>query len=59
MKSIVFENPFNHEHLICDNVKEIQIIDGVEYLTVYKKDQSKKFLFRKDILKKVDSFHKK
>lgn len=55
MKSIIFENPVNREQYICDNVKEVQTIDGIEYLEVYKKDSKRKFLFRKDVLKKVST----
>ena len=53
MKPITFENQFNHEKLICDNIRNVQMIDGIEYLTVRRQDQTRTFLIRKDSLKKI------
>jgi hypothetical protein len=59
VKSIIFENPVNHEQFVCDNIREVQTIDGIEYLEVHKKDSDRKFLFRKDVLKPVKSVNQK
>ena len=53
MKAITFKNRFNGEYVVCKNIKEIQVIDGVEYLFVSKTIQDRKFLMRKDALEKV------
>lgn len=54
MKTITFKNRFNGEQVVCKDVKEIQVIDGVEYLLVSKTIQDRKFLMRKDALEKVN-----
>ncbi len=53
MKAITFKNRFNGEQVVCNNVKEVQVIDGIEYLLVSKTVQDRKFLMRKDALEKV------
>jgi hypothetical protein len=52
MKSILFKNRINNEKLICDNIQNIQIIDGVEYYQVRRENQERQFLMRKDVLVK-------
>jgi hypothetical protein len=53
MKTITFKNKFNGEQVVCNDVKAVQVIDGIEYLLVSKKIQDRKFLMRKDALEKV------
>ena len=53
MKAITFRNKFNGEQVVCKDVKDIHVIDGVEYLFVSKTIQDRKFLMRKDALEKV------
>jgi len=53
VKAITFKNRFNGEKVVCKDVKEVQVIDGVEYLLVSKTVQDRKFLMRKDALEKV------
>ena len=53
MKAITFKNRFNGEQVVCKDVKEVQVIDGIEYLLVSKTVQDRKFLMRKDALEKV------
>ena len=53
MKAITFKNRFNGEQVVCKDVKEVQVIDGVEYLLVSKTIQDRKFLMRKDALEKI------
>ncbi len=53
MKSVTFENPVNHERVVCENIRDIQVIDGVEYYKVHRHGQNRTFLMRKDVLIKV------
>ena len=53
MKPITFKNRFNGERVVCKDVKDIYVIDGIEYLLVSKTIQDRKFLMRKDALEKV------
>ena len=53
MKPITLKNKFNGERVVCDDIKEIKLIDGIEYLFVSKTIQDRKFLMRKDSLEKV------
>ncbi len=53
MKTVTFKNKFNGERVVCKDVKEVQVIDGIEYLLVSKTIQDRKFLMRKDALEKV------
>ena len=55
MKAITFKNRFNGERVVCKDVKDIQVIDGIEYLLVSKTIQDRKFLMRKDALEKVNA----
>jgi hypothetical protein len=55
MKVVIFENQFNKtEKFYCDNLKNVQLIDGVEYLHVRRIENSRKFLIRKDSLRRVE-----
>ena len=53
MKPVTFENRVSHERVICDDIKNVQVIDGVEFLQVHKQGQERKFLMRKDSLEKI------
>ena len=53
MKTTTFRNRFNGEIVVCNDLKEVQVIDGVEYLLVSKSIQDRKFLMRKDALEKI------
>ena len=53
MKSVTFKNRMNNEKVICDNTREVQTIDGVEYLVVRRIAQDRRFLMRKDALERV------
>lgn len=51
-KTIVLRNPLNSDEWFCDNYDMVKIIDGVNYVTVYKPGNSTRtFLMRKDALK--------
>jgi hypothetical protein len=53
VKPVLFVNQRNGDRVVCDNVREIQTIDGVEYLTVHQPNNTRTFLMRKDALTKV------
>lgn len=49
-------NPLNSERWICDDYSSVKTIDGVNYITVYKPENSSRtFLMRKDALKVTTS----
>jgi hypothetical protein len=53
MKPVNFKNKINGDCVVCENVKDIHTIDGVEYLLVHRLDQTRTFLMRKEVLEKV------
>lgn len=53
MKPMTFENKLNRDRFECDNVRDIEVIEGVEYLKVRKPGSQRIFLIRKDSLIKV------
>lgn len=50
MKTLFLKNLRNQERWVCDNPRNIKIIEGVQYLTVRKPDSQRTVLIRKDIL---------
>lgn len=55
MKQILLKNRVNNDVVVCDNIKEIEFIDGIEYITVRKPDNVRKFKMRKDVLEILKS----
>lgn len=53
MKTIYFENVRNKEQFYCKDLKDIQLIDGVEYLRVFRMGTQRDVLVKKDTLRKV------
>jgi hypothetical protein len=53
MKIVYFENIRNGEKFYCRNLKDVQKIDGTEYLRVFKFGTQRDCLVKKDILKKI------
>ena len=53
MKTTVFENILNKEKFSCIDPRDIQLIDGVEFLKVKPFGKDRVVLVRKDSLKKV------
>jgi hypothetical protein len=53
MKTVYFENYRNHERFECHNLQDVRVIDGVEYLRVFKLGTQRDFLMRKDQLRKL------
>lgn len=55
MKAVTFKNRMNGEQFVCENVKAVEVIDGVEYLVVHRYGNDRSFLMKKDVLEKVDT----
>jgi len=55
MKTVVFKNRRSNEKFVCDNVRDVRVIEGVEYLQVHRPDNPRNFLMRKDALERVES----
>ena len=55
MKPVTFIVERSKEQVICENTRDIRVIDGVEYLTVRRPDSPRMFLMRRDSLKKLDT----
>ena len=53
MKTIYFENIRNKEKFSCKNTKDIQKIDGIDYLRVFRLGTQRDCLVRLDSLKKI------
>jgi hypothetical protein len=53
MKTIYFESLFNREKFYCKNTKDIRVIDGIEYIRVFKHGTQRDCLVKKDSLKKI------
>ena len=53
MKTIYFENIRNREKFYCKDLKDIQSIDGVEYLRVFRIGTQRDCLVKKESLKKI------
>ena len=52
MKPMTLKNRMNNERFVCDNVRNIEVIDGVEYLIVHRPNEQRTFKMRKDVLEK-------
>ena len=53
MKTLYFENIRNREKFYCKDIKNTQMIDGVEYLRVFRMGTQRDCLVKKDSLKKI------
>jgi hypothetical protein len=56
--SVTYKNHVNHEVWICDDPRQIKVIDGITYLHVHKPDSYRKVLMRKDSLQLIRSKNK-
>lgn len=53
-KETVFRNRINGEEVICrDTRRDVEIVDGIEFYIVHRKDSLRTFKMRKDALEKV------
>ena len=53
MKTVYFESYRNKEKFECHNLKDVRVIDGIEYLRVFKFGTQRDGLMRKDQLRKL------
>jgi hypothetical protein len=47
MKPVMFENTRTRERVVCDDVRNIAVIEGEEYLTVHRINEQRVFLIRR------------
>jgi hypothetical protein len=52
MKPQFFKNRFNGERFVCEDVRAVETIDGVEYLLVHRPNEQRVFKMRRDALEK-------
>jgi hypothetical protein len=52
-KTKIFENKITRERYICDNIRMVRKLEGIEYLSVRKVNEERRFLIRKDSLEEV------
>jgi hypothetical protein len=52
-KTKTFENKITLERYICDDIRMVRRLDGVEYLSVRRVGEERKVLMRKDSLQEV------
>ena len=55
MKPIMFENPRTRERVVCDDLRNIAVIEGEEYLAVRRENERRVFLIRRAALVRVKS----
>jgi hypothetical protein len=54
MKAVMMKNRFNNERVVCEDIKDVRLIEGIEYLVVRRQENiNRTFLMRKDALQKV------
>lgn len=54
MKPITFKNKLkSNDIVVCNNIRDVHVIDGVEYLQVQRPGSDRIFLMRKDALERV------
>jgi hypothetical protein len=54
MKPVFFKNRMNNERFVCEDVRAVDVIDGVEYLVVHRPNEQRMFKMRRDALEKVN-----
>ena len=55
MKTVYFENMRNRERFYCNDLQDVRLIDGVEYLRVFKEGTQRDCLIKREFLKKVSA----
>jgi hypothetical protein len=53
MKTMMFKNRMNGERFVCDDVRLVETIDGIEYLVVHRPNEQRVFKMRKEALEKI------
>ena len=54
MKPQFFRNRLNGERFVCEDVRAVEQIDGVEYLIVHRPNEQRSFKMRRDALEKIN-----
>jgi hypothetical protein len=57
VKPIIFENPRTRERVICDDIRNVSVIEGEEYLAVRRPDQPRVFLIKRSAVVRVKTPH--
>jgi hypothetical protein len=57
VKPIIFENPRTRERVICDDIRNVSVIEGEEYLAVRRIDQPRVFLIKRSAVVPIKSHH--
>jgi len=52
MKPMTFKNRLNNEQVVCEDVRNVERIDNIEYLVVHRPGNDRRFLMRRDALEK-------
>ena len=52
MKPQFFRNRLNGERFVCEDIRAVEHIDGVEYLVVHRPNEQRLFKMRRDALEK-------
>ena len=52
MKPQFFRNRLNGERFVCEDVRAVEQIDGVDYLVVHRPNEHRSFKMRRDALEK-------
>ena len=53
MKAVTFQNKLNGEQVVCDDTRNVEVIEGVDYLLVRRPGTDRRFLMRKEVLQKI------
>jgi hypothetical protein len=53
MKPVIFENTRTRERVVCDDVRNIAVIEGEEYLAVHRVNEQRTFLIRRTAVIRV------
>ena len=53
MNKITFENKITKEIFICDDIRHVRIFEGIEYISVHRVNEDRKFLIRRSALTQV------
>ena len=54
MKPVKFRVLRTGEIVVCDDIRAVQTIEDIEYLTVRKPDNNRQFLMRREALVRAD-----
>jgi len=55
MRQTTFENIYNKERFVMNGKPEKKVIDGIEYIKLFKEGTLREVLVRKDFVKKVNN----